>query len=164
MVLSTGQCYCRRESCGVSRCARASRRDELGVFEEFVDCPLVVRILSVLERSEPSVGSDQDIGRQAEGASGGLDRSEGAHRAASRERGGLTSDRRAQRTPTQQRTRSALDAESLVLMPFRVGDERERQLGLVLGEFLNGGVEDDDLSDAVRADLVMASDDRAAGK
>ena len=131
------------------------------MFEEFVDCPLVVRVLSVLERSEPSVGSDQEIGRQAEGASGGLDRSEGAHRAAFRERGGLAGDRRAQRTPAQQRSRAALDAESLVQLPFRVGDERERQLGLVLGEFRNRGVEDDDLSDAVRADLVIAADDRA---
>src|SRR5205823_8500904 len=134
------------------------------VFEEFVDCPLVVRVLSVLERSEPSVGSDQEIGRQAEGASGGPDRSEGAHRAASRERGGLAGDRRAQRTPTQHRIWSALDAESLVQMPFRVGDERERQLGLVLGEFRNRGVEDDDLSDAVRADLLIAADDRALEK
>jgi len=49
-------------------------------------------------------------------------------------------------------------------MAFRVGDERERQLGLVLGEFRNGGVEDDDLSDAVRADLVVAPDDRAEVK
>src|SRR5436309_3119890 len=47
-------------------------------------------------------------------------------------------------------------------MPFRVGDERERQLGLVLGELRRGGVEDDDLSDAVRADLVVAPDDRAS--
>src|SRR5881227_1000214 len=110
---------------------------------------MVVRVLSVLDRSERKVGSDQEIGRQAEGTSGGLHRSEGAHRAASRERGGLTGDRRAQRTPTQQRTRSALDAESLVQMPFRVGDERERQLGLVLGEFRDGGVKDDDLPDSV---------------
>src|SRR5436305_4237544 len=119
------------------------------MFEELVDCPLVVRVLPVLDCSEPTVGSDQEFGRQAEGTSGGLHRSEGAHRAASRERGGLTGDRRAQRTPTQQRTPSALDAESLVQMPFRVGDERERQLGLVLGEFRNRGVEGDDLSYAV---------------
>src|SRR5205814_7575921 len=86
------------------------------------------------------------------------------HRAASRERGGLTGDRCAQRAPAQQRSRSVLDAESLVKLPFRVGDERERQLLLVLGELRNGGVEDDDLSDAVRADLVIAPDDGAQVK
>src|SRR5438874_9380041 len=62
---------------------RASRRNELGVFEEFVDRPLVVRMLSVLDRSEPTIRSDQEIGRQPEGTSGGLDRSTSAHRAAS---------------------------------------------------------------------------------
>src|SRR5438270_716549 len=70
-------------------------------------------------------------------------------------------DRRPQRTPAQQRARSVLDAEALVQMPFRIGDERERQRDLVLGELRNGGVEDDDLSDAVSADLVIAADDRA---
>jgi hypothetical protein len=45
--------------------------------------------------------------------------------------------------------------------PFGVGDQRERQFGLVLGQFRGGGVEDDDLPDAVGADLVMAGDDRA---
>src|SRR5204863_3852715 len=41
--------------------------DGLGVFEEFVDCPLVVRVLSILDRSEPTVGGNQEIGRQPEG-------------------------------------------------------------------------------------------------
>src|SRR6266567_7546440 len=82
---------------------RASRRNELGVFEEFVDRPLVVRVLSVLDRSEPTIRSDQEIGRQPEGTSGGLDRSTSAHRAASCQGGGLTGDRRAQRAHTQQR-------------------------------------------------------------
>src|SRR5438067_11863486 len=117
------------------------------MFEELVDCPLVVRVLSVLDCSEPTIGSDQEIGRQAEGPSGGLHRSEGAHRAASRERGGLTGDRSPQRTPAQQRARSVLDAEALVQMPFRIGNERERQRDLVLGELRNGGVEYDDLSE-----------------
>jgi hypothetical protein len=61
----------------------------------------------------------------------------------------------------QQRARSALDAEPPVQLPFGVGDQRERQIGLVLGQFRGGGVEDDDLPDAVGADLVMARDDRA---
>jgi hypothetical protein len=47
----------------------------MGVVEELVDRPLVVRVLSVLERSDPPVGSDQEIRRQPEAAAGGLDRS-----------------------------------------------------------------------------------------
>src|SRR5436190_1608159 len=84
----------------------------MGVVEEFVDRPLVVRVLSVLESSDPPVGSDQEIRRQPEATSGGLDRSErAALRTAVPERGGLTGDRRAQRARAQQRARSALDAE-----------------------------------------------------
>jgi len=134
------------------------------VAEEFVDRPLVVRVLSVLDRGDPPVGSDQEIRRQPEWTSSGLDRSERAHRAAPRKRGGLTGDRRSQRPRAQQRARSALDAEPPVQLPFRVGDQRERQFGLVLGQFRGGGVEDDDLPDAVGADLVMARDDRTQVK
>src|SRR5436309_2970913 len=79
---------------------------------------------SVLDCDESTVGSDQEIGRQAEGASGRLDGSDGTHRAAPHERSGLAGDRRAQRTPTQQRARTVLDAELLVQLPFRIGDER----------------------------------------
>jgi hypothetical protein len=61
----------------------------------------------------------------------------------------------------QQRARPALGAEPPVQLPFRVGDQRERQVGLVLGQFRGGGVEDDDLADAVGADLVVAREDRA---
>jgi len=117
---------------------------------------------SVFDPGDAAVGSDQEICRQAEAASGGLDRSDrAALHAALAQRGGLTGDRRAQRARSQQRARSALDAELPVQLPFRVGDQRERQVGLVLGQFLRGGVEDDDLPDAVGADLVMAIDDRA---
>ena len=102
----------------------------MGVVEEFVDRPLVVRVQSVLERSDAPVGSDQEIRRQAEATSGGLDRSErAALRAAVPERGGLARDRRAQRARAQQRARSALDAEPPVQLTFRVGDQRERQFG-----------------------------------
>jgi len=48
------------------------------VIEEFVDRPLVVGVLSVLERGDPPVGSDQAIRRQPEATAGGLDRSERA--------------------------------------------------------------------------------------
>ena len=134
----------------------------MGVVEEFVDRPLVIRVQSVLERSDAPVGSDQEIRRQPEETSCGPDRSEpAAHRAALPERGGLTRDRRAQRARAQQRARSVLDAEPPVQLLFRVGDQREWQLGLVLGQLRGGGVEDDDLLDAVGTDLVMARDDRA---
>jgi hypothetical protein len=100
-------------------------------------------VLSVLERSDPPVGSDQEIRRQPEATSGGLDRSErAALRAAVPERGGLPAIA-ARSARAQQRARSALDAEPPVQLPFRVGDQRERQFGLVLGQFRGGGVEDD---------------------
>jgi len=54
-----------------------------------------------------------------------------------------------------------LDAKSLVQLPLRIGDQRKRQLVLVLGEFRVGRVEDDDLPDAGSADLAVAPDDRA---
>src|SRR3989440_182164 len=78
----------------VCRCG-PGRRLRAGVFAEFIDRPLVVRVLSVLDRSEPTIRSDQEIGRQPEGTPGGLDRSTSAHRAASCQGGGLTGDRRA---------------------------------------------------------------------
>src|SRR5207248_68170 len=94
--------------------------------------------------------------------SGGRERSErAAYRAAFRDSSGLTGDHGAQRAWPQKRARSALDAEPLVQLPFGVGDHWERQLGLVLGQFRDGGVEDDDLPDAVGADLGMARDDGA---
>ena len=52
--------------------ARGSRGHGMGVVEEFVDRPLVVGVLSVLERSDPPVRGDQEIRRQPEAASGGL--------------------------------------------------------------------------------------------
>jgi hypothetical protein len=111
----------------------ASRGHGMGVVEEFVDRPLVVGVLSVLECSDPPVGSDQEIRRQPEAASGGLDRSErAALGAAVAERGGLAGDRRAQRARAQQRARPAFDPEPPVQLPLRVGDQRERQVGLVL--------------------------------
>src|SRR5439155_23796658 len=69
-----------------------------------------------------------------------------------------------QSAPVEQRARSALHAELPIKRSLRVGDQRERHLGLVLGQFLRGGVEDDDLPDAVGAYLVVASDDRALVK
>jgi ABC-type cobalamin/Fe3+-siderophores transport system ATPase subunit len=110
-----------------------SSRAPMGAVEEFVDRPLVVRVLSVLERSDPPVGSDQEIRRKPEAASGGLDRSErAALGAAVPEHAGLTGHRRAQSTRAQQRAQSALDAEPPVQLPFRIGDQRERQVGLCL--------------------------------
>src|SRR2546427_4402664 len=50
----------------------SSRRHRMGVAEEFVDRPLVVRVLSVLDRGDPPVGSDQEIRRQPEWTSSGL--------------------------------------------------------------------------------------------
>src|SRR5215470_9834598 len=100
------------------------------VIEEFVDGPLVVGVSSVFERGDPPVRSDQKICWQPEATSGGLDRSErAALRAVISERGGLTGDRRAQSARAQQRARSALHAEPPIQHPFRVGDQRERQLG-----------------------------------
>src|SRR6266566_7005744 len=82
-----------RQTCPVAISAwlsPSSRRHRMGVAEEFVDRPLVVCVLSVLDRGDPPVGSDQEICRQPEATSGGLDRSErAALRAAVPERGGL---------------------------------------------------------------------------
>ena len=84
-------------------------------------------MLSVLERGDPPVGSDQEIRREPEATAGGLDRSErAAHRALVPERGGLARDRRAQRAHAHQRARSALHAEPPVQLSFGVGDQRER--------------------------------------
>src|SRR5207302_6381925 len=52
----------------------------MGVLEELVDGPLVVGVLSVFDRSDSPVGSDQEICRQPEATAGGFDRSEDAAR------------------------------------------------------------------------------------
>src|SRR5204863_7009348 len=103
----------------------------MSVLEEFVDGPLVVSVLSVLDRGDATVGSDQEIRRQPKATSGGLDWSKHpALRGAAPDCSDLTGHRRAQRAPAQERSCSTLDAEPLVQLPFRVGDQRERQLGL----------------------------------
>lgn len=103
---------------------------------------------------------DQEICWQPKAASGRLDRSErAALRAVVCQCGGLADERRAQSARAQHRARPALHAEPLQ-HSFRVGDQRERQLGLVLGQFSGGGVEDDP-PDPTGADLVVADEDRA---
>src|SRR5438270_5348859 len=113
----------------------------MNVLEEFVNGPLVVGMLSVSERGDPPVRRDQEIRWQPKATSGGLDRSEhAACCAALSDGGGLTGHRRAQSAPAEQRARSALHAELPIQRSFWVGDQRERHLGLVLGQLLRGGV------------------------
>src|SRR5712691_440193 len=50
----------------------SSRRHRMGVAEEFVDRPLVVRVLSVLDRGDPPVGGDQKSAGNPNGPSVGL--------------------------------------------------------------------------------------------
>src|SRR5947209_12163884 len=94
---------------GESSRARGGR----SVVEEFVNCPLVVGVLSIVECSYPPVGSDQDIRRQSEATAGGADRSQrGALGAVLPERGSLTGDRRAEGGRAQQRAQSTPDTEA----------------------------------------------------
>jgi hypothetical protein len=145
---------------------RAGPRHQVGTGRPWsrssFDGPLVVGVPSVFERGDPPVRSDQEFCWQPKAASGGLDRFErAALGAVVSESRGLTGDRRAQSAQAQQRARPALHAEPPIQHSFRVGDQRERQLGLVLDQFGGGGVENDDLPDPMGTDLVVAGDDRA---
>src|SRR5579864_6375163 len=105
-------CCCHRVSLS-ALCDVFNGPNGAGMIEDLVDGPLVVGVPTVFERGDPSVRSDQEICRQSEATSGGLDRSEhAALRAVAAERGCLTGDRRTQGARAQQRARSALHAET----------------------------------------------------
>src|SRR5579859_6941926 len=101
----------------------------MGVRNEFVDRPLVIRVLSVFDRSDTPVRSDQEVRWQSETPSGGFNRPEhAALRAAAPERRTLTGHRRTQRTRGPQRSQSAFDTKAPIELAFGVSDQRERQL------------------------------------
>jgi hypothetical protein len=138
---------------------RASGGHGTGVIEEFVDGPLVVGVPSVFERDDPPVGRDQKIRWQPKTTTSGLDRSEHASlRAVVSERGRQAGHRRALSARVKHRARPALHPEPPIQRSFRIGDQQERQLGLVLGQLGGSGVEDDNFPDPVGADLVMPRD------
>ncbi len=115
--------------------------------DEFVDRPLIVGVQSVFRCRQPPVRSDQKIRRQPEATSGGLDRSErAALRAAAPECRGQTGGGGSQCRGVEKRLQSAVDAEAPIQLPVRVGNQREGQAGLVLGQLRGGGVKDDDSS------------------